>query len=70
MGYGLRAKQIVLFLAFLENKLKIKYRNLYINMAQNTPSTGNSTYNEDSIRSLDWREQIRLRPGHQNAEQS
>lgn len=31
-------------------------------MAQ-TPSTGNSTYNEDSIRSLDWREHIRLRPG-------
>jgi topoisomerase-4 subunit B len=32
-------------------------------MAQNTESTGNSTYNEDSIRSLDWREHIRLRPG-------
>lgn len=32
-------------------------------MAQNTPSTDNSTYNEDSIRSLDWREHIRLRPG-------
>lgn len=32
-------------------------------MAQDTPSTGNSTYNEDSIRSLDWREHIRLRPG-------
>ncbi|WP_291725992.1 DNA topoisomerase IV subunit B [Bernardetia sp.] len=31
-------------------------------MAQNT-SSGNSTYNEDSIRSLDWREHIRLRPG-------
>ncbi len=32
-------------------------------MAQNTPSADNSTYNEDSIRSLDWREHIRLRPG-------
>jgi topoisomerase-4 subunit B len=32
-------------------------------MAQNTPSPDNSTYNEDSIRSLDWREHIRLRPG-------
>ena len=28
-------------------------------MATNTPVT----YNEDSIRSLDWREHIRLRPG-------
>ncbi len=32
-------------------------------MAQNTPSTSSSTYNEDSIKSLDWREHIRLRPG-------
>ena len=31
-------------------------------MAQNT-SSNNSNYNEDSIRSLDWREHIRLRPG-------
>ncbi len=29
----------------------------------NAPQTNNSTYNEDSIRSLDWREHIRLRPG-------
>ena len=32
-------------------------------MAQNTESINNSIYNEDSIRSLDWREHIRLRPG-------
>jgi topoisomerase-4 subunit B len=32
-------------------------------MAQDTPLPDNSTYNEDSIKSLDWREHIRLRPG-------
>lgn len=32
-------------------------------MAQDNTSIQNSTYNEDSIRSLDWREHIRLRPG-------
>ncbi len=32
-------------------------------MAQNTTQNTESTYNEDSIRSLDWREHIRLRPG-------
>lgn len=34
------------------------------NMAEQVPNAaGASIYNEESIRSLDWKEHIRLRPG-------